>query len=74
MTIVDAVGAAEHVEQPFTAVGQRRLVDVVAELPAGVADRRRGVGRCRRATELVECGEHAHVVSPSGTFKILIGR
>ena len=59
-----AVGATEHVEQPLAAVGHRRLVAVVAELPAGVADGGRGLVRGRRAAELVEGDEHPHDGSP----------
>ena len=60
VTIVVRFGAAEHVEQPLAAVGHRHLVDVEAELPAGVPDRRARLGRRGRAAELVERGDHSH--------------
>ncbi len=67
-----AVGAAEHVEQALAAVGHRRLVGVVAELPAGVGDRPRRLRRRGRAPELVE--PRSAPASPSRLdARILIG-
>ena len=44
MDLVEPVGAAEHVQQAFAAVGERDLVDVPAGLPGGLPDRRGELG------------------------------
>ncbi len=59
---VAAVGPAEHVEEPFPAVGEGDLLAVVSELPARVTDRGGDVGGRRGAPELVDRGHDPHAV------------
>ena len=63
---VATVGPAEHVEEPFAAVGQGDLLAVVSELPARVTDRGRDIGGRRGAPELVDRGHDPHSGDATG--------
>ena len=55
-----AIGAAEHVEQPVTAVREGGFVAVVSEVPARSTDGSGDIGRGGGAAELVDGCEDAH--------------
>ena len=62
VTVLVRFGAAERLQRALATVGDRQLDALVAELPAGVADRRGDLRGGGRALELVDRGEHSHRV------------
>jgi len=60
-----SVGSAESLERSFSSVGEWYFGAVVAEFPAGMADRLGDGGGGSRSFELVDGGHYTHPVSLS---------